>query len=163
MGIPVYIMGDVIRREARRRFGCDDAHHTGMLMENIRRELGMDVVAKLTLDKIREDSIESEYILIDGLRNPEELEYFRRHVDRVVLIAVLASLNVRYRRLIDRGRVDDVKSLHEFISREDRERRVGLTKLIRMADLYFINESIDEARGVDLAADLINMIMRGVY
>lgn len=162
VGVPAFIMGDVIREEAKKMFGRDDAKHTGILMERLRLQYGKDIVAKLTYENVVKNIKDPEFILIDGLRNPEELDFFKKKFDHVILIAVLATLKTRFHRLINRGRVDDVKSLEEFLERENREIQVGLFKLINLADYYFINENITEAEGVSKAKYLLNKIIRGL-
>ena len=162
LGISTYIMGDIIREEARKRFGSDDAYHTGILMKRLREEMGYDVVARLLYERIIRDAHSNDVILIDGLRSEEELNYFKEKFDKVVLIAVVADAKTRFMRLISRGRVDDIKSFEEFIERENRELRIGLSKLLTLADYYFINMDIDIDEGVERAAELIRIIMRNV-
>lgn len=162
LGIPVYIMGDIIREAAKAEYGKDDAHHTGLFMKEIRRKFGRDIVARLTIDKIKDRKEDSMYILIDGLRNIEELEYFRGTGHRVVLIAVIARFQTRFKRIITRKRRDDIKTLSEFISRENRERDIGLIDVIREADYYFINEEITVEEGIEEAKKLLKLIMEDV-
>lgn len=163
LGLPTYVMGDIIREEARRRLGSDDSYHTGILMRRLREEEGMDIVARLLYKRILLDKLDNDVVLIDGLRNIEELEFFRERFDKVVLIAVVADVETRFRRLISRGRVDDVKSFEEFIERENRELSIGLSKLMTMADYYFINVGIGIDVGVDRAVDLLNIVMKDVF
>ena len=159
LGIPTYIMGDIIRERTKEEYGCDDAYYTGLFMKKIREEYGRDVVAILTLDKIERENMESPYILIDGVRNIEELNYFIQRGYRVILIGVLASLNIRYRRIVNRGRADDVQDISEFLSRENRERKIGLLEVIRHADYYFINEYISEMESVKKARNLLKIVL----
>ena len=157
--IPTYIMGDIIRREAKARYGRDDAYHTGLFMREIREKFGREIVAKLTLKTIEKEGKIHKYILIDGLRNIEELECFKKAGYNVELIAILAGLPTRYSRIINRNRVDDIKSLKEFVTRENREREIGLVDVIRQADYYFINEGITEKESVEKAMKLLRIIM----
>ncbi len=159
IGIPVYIMGDIIRKEAKVKYGKDDAYYTGLFMKEIREKFGRDIVARLTIENIEENREGSNYILIDGLRNIEELEYFKGTGYKVVLIAIIAGLSTRFRRIINRHRVDDIKTLNEFISRESREIEVGLVDVIRNADYYFINEGIPEEESIKEAKKLLRIIM----
>ncbi len=162
LGVPVYIMGDIIREKAKAKYGRDDAYHTGLFMKEIRRKFGRDIVARLTIDKIKDRGEDSRHILIDGLRNIEELEYFRSTGYKVVLIAVVASFPTRFKRIITRNRRDDIKTLSEFISRENREKDIGLVDVIREADYYFINEGITVEESIEEAKKLLKLIMEDV-
>lgn len=159
LDIPTYVMGDIIREKSREKYGKDDAFHTGLYMKEVRSESGRYAVAQFTVERIEEDMVKAPYILVDGVRNTEEIEYFVRKGYKIVLIAVLASLYTRYSRIMDRNRVDDVKNLTEFIARESREKDVGIMDVIRKADYYFINEDMDEEEGVKKARELLERIL----
>ena len=159
VGVPIYIMGDIIREKTKEKYGCNDAYYTGLYMKEVREEYGEYIVAKLTLDKIKRERKRASYLLIDGVRNIEEIDYFINRGYKVILIGVLASLYARYERIRRRNRADDIKNLSEFILREDRERKIGLVDVIRRADYYFINEWIEEKEGIRKAMELIKKIM----
>lgn len=156
IGMRYFIMGDIIRRGAREKYGEANPYTTGKFMKEIRAELGMDAVAKLISKKIINSGIKSnEYVLVDGIRCVEELEYFKRQFPKVVLIAVLADLEIRYKRIVSRGRIDDSKSIGEFLDREKREREVGVSNVIREADYYFVNNYMDERDALNNAVKLL--------
>ena len=159
VGVPIYVMGDIIREKTKEKYGCDDAYYTGLYMKEVREKYGGDIVAKLTIDKIRKEKIRTPYLLIDGVRSVEEVDYFISRGYKVILIGVLASLYARYKRMMRRNRTDDIKNLSEFILRENREKEIGLLDVIRRADYYFINEWIEEKESIGKAIELIRKII----
>ncbi len=161
MMIPVYIMGDIVREKTRERYGVDNSYYTGLYMREMREIYGRDIVAKLTIDKIESDEEEAQYILIDGVRNIDEINYFVDRGYKVIIIGVIASLHTRYKRIVERGREDDVKNLSEFIVRENREREIGLTDVINQADYYLINEDMEEEESIEKAIVIMKKIMSG--
>lgn len=163
LGMKYFIMGDVIREGAKRRYGDANPYTTGKYMKEIRDTSGREAVAKLISKRIIESEVvynEDEYVLIDGLRCVEELEYFKKEFSKVILIAVLADLEVRYRRIITRRRIDDIKSIRDFLDREMREREVGVPEVIREADYYFVNNYENEEEALNSAVKLLLDIIR---
>ncbi len=135
-GLSVIRMGDVVREEAASR-GIDltDAEVGGMA-DRDRGKHGNDIWARRTLDRI-----ETDHVVIDGLRSLEELDAFaERFDDGLVLVAVHASQNTRYRRIARRARPDDIHSEDAFRTRDRRELRWGLGGVIALADEVVVNE-----------------------
>ena len=59
--------------------------------------------------------------IVDSIRNPEEVRVLRDSGLPFVLVRVDAPAEVRYERLVARGRIGDVSSLEEFEAQEKRE------------------------------------------
>ncbi len=142
-GLPVARMGDVVREEARRRglkFG--DETVGGMAHEE-RVKHGFGVWAERTVPLVKAGTT-----VIDGVRNPEEVEVFRRAFgDRLVVVAIHASPRTRYERIMKRARGDDALSKEEFHRREERELGWGLGEVIASADVMIVNEGgLEEMR-----------------
>ncbi|MEM1550828.1 MAG: AAA family ATPase [Candidatus Bathyarchaeia archaeon] len=137
-GFPVIVMGDEIRAEAARRNLTPTPENLGRLMVEIRAEEGPDAVAKRCIRKIRD--LDADVIVVNGLRNPEEVELFRREFPSFRVIAIHASPRTRFKRLLKRGRSDDPKDWATFCSRDRRELSVGLGNVIAMADYMIVNE-----------------------
>lgn len=154
LGIKIAVMGDYIRRIAKGKYGEATLHTTGKVMIELRKKYGKDVIAKLVYNDL--SGWDERIILIDGLRNPEELEYFKKMNNDVILIWIFSSERNRFMRLIHRGRVDDVRQINDIVERELREREVGLAKLLFLADYYFINEYISEEEAIDKAKKLLS-------
>jgi len=137
MGIPVVVMGDVVREEARIRGIEPTPKNLGKLMIELREKMGANVIAKRCVDKIKE--LNSKIVLVEGVRSLEEVEEFRK-VGDVKIVAVHSSPKTRYERLSRRGRSDDPKSWEEFRERDLRELDVGIGRVISLADEIIINE-----------------------
>src|SRR3989475_6919416 len=99
-GIPVYVSGDIIRAEARKRKVKFTRKNLGELMLKIRKEDGMGAVAKRLVPLVEKES--GEFVVYEGARSVEEVDELRRKYG-VVVIAINASPQARFRRLQRRG------------------------------------------------------------
>lgn len=138
MKIPIVVMGDAIRDDLTEKGIEITPDNMGKYALEVRKEFGMDVVAKKSFNKISNKSIEK--IIIEGLRNYEEVEYFKSHIENFYIIAVHASPKTRFVRLQKRKRQDDSVKWEIFLERDNREISFGITKLIALADYMLINE-----------------------
>jgi dephospho-CoA kinase len=141
-GIPVVVMGDVIRAECRRR-DLDPAQHHGRIAQALREEEGDDAIAARTLPRIREAAAESERgdtVLVDGLRSTVELERFRDAFgDDFTLVAIRAPFELRAERLGERGRDDSDADTAALRERDAREIDLGLGETLERADVEIDN------------------------
>lgn len=141
-GWTVVRMGDAVRAEAKRRNLPPTDESLGRIADERRRQEGMDVWARRALP---DDA--AGPIVIDGIRNIEEIEFFRQALDEFVLVAVHASPDTRYRRLRHRGRSDDALSREALQERDQRELGWGIGSVVAMADVVIVNEgSLNELR-----------------
>ena len=136
-GIPVFVSGDIIRAEARKRRLKFTRKNLGELMLKIRKEEGMGAVAKRLVPLVQ--SASGEFVVYEGARSVEEVDQLRRKF-RVVTIAIHASREARFRRLQRRGRSDRPRGWADFAERDNRELGVGIAKLIALADRMVENE-----------------------
>jgi dephospho-CoA kinase len=131
------VMGDIIRGETKRRGLEPDSRNTGEVMKELRAELGEAAVAKLSLEQIK--GLNSEKVVVDGIRSMAEVEEFRKRAE-VLLVAIHASPERRFALLKERGRKDDPLSLDMFLERDRRELNVGVSSAIALADEVISNE-----------------------
>jgi dephospho-CoA kinase len=136
-GIPVFVSGDIIRAEARKRKLKFTRKNLGELMLKIRKEEGMGAVAKRLVPLV--EQADEEFVVYEGARSVEEVDELRRKY-RVVTIAIHASPETRFRRLQRRGRSDKPRGLTDFEERDNRELGVGIANLIALADRTVENE-----------------------
>jgi len=131
-GIPVVVMGDVIREECRRR-GLDPADHHGAVATALREEDGRGAIAERTLPRIREHLEEHDAVVVEGVRSDVEADRFAEAFgESFVLVAIEAPYEVRERRITERGREGaDGESLRE---RDERERGFGMDAAMAAAD-----------------------------
>ena len=146
-GIPVVVMGDVIREECIRR-GLDPAEHHGRVAQALREEEGDDAIAERSLPRIREALSESDHdaVVVDGLRSTVELERFREAFgDEFTLVAVHAPFELRAERLGERGRDESDADLEALRERDAREIDLGLGETLERADIDIDNTGTLEA------------------
>ena len=137
-GIPVYVCGDVIREEAKKRGLPINRESLGKLMFELRELEGPSVVVKRLEHKLMVDK--SQLLVVEGVRSLAEVEELRRKF-HVILCAVHASPKLRFQRIISRRRSDDPLSWDAFKSRDTKELKVGLGNVIALADRMTLNES----------------------
>jgi dephospho-CoA kinase len=105
----------------------------------------MDIWAKRTVEKIHSLK-KSLHLVIDGVRNMEEIEYFKKNLGLdFFVVAIDAPDELRRKRAIARGRTDDSKDLKDLEERDKREIHWGLQKVIADADIIIPNNgSLDQ-------------------
>jgi dephospho-CoA kinase len=138
-GIPVLRMGDFIWEEVRRRGLPIDSGSVAEVAMQMRTDYGPGVWAEKTVDRIKQ--LHDKMAVIDGVRSEAELEVFRHRLGHdFTLVAIHASRPTRRKRLLVRGREDDVKDEGEFVARDERELGWGLGRVIALADVMLVNE-----------------------
>jgi dephospho-CoA kinase len=156
LGLPVVVMGDEVRAEARRKGMAITPENLGKVMLQMRREDGPAAVAKKCIPKIK--AISSSVVFVDGIRSLHEIEEFKKEFPDFRVLAVHASPKTRFKRLLRRGRRDDPRSWEGFLERDRRELRVGLGDVIATADYMVINEGTKR----ELEDNLIRLLRREV-
>ena len=147
MSIPVIRMGDMVWDEVTNRGLPLDEKHIGTIANQMREEFGKDIWAQRTLEKITSFE-KSNYIVIDGIRNVEEIDTFKKELGKdFLVIAVTASDETRRKRFLARGREDDSSNVQDLEERDKRELGWGLGTVIASADIVVSNEGdIEELR-----------------
>jgi len=145
MNIPVIRIGDMVWKETTKRGLKLSDNNVGMIADSMRKEHGMDIWAKRTLEKIKLFK-DIKKIVIDGIRNIEEIEAFKKELDKdFLLIAVQVNDDIRYKRAINRRREDDSIDLKLIKKRDKRELSWGLGNVIASAEIVVSNEgSLEE-------------------
>lgn len=137
-GYKIVVMGDEVREEAAKRGVKPTPKNLGKIMLELRRMKGEAVIARRCIPTI-ETAVEQK-VVIDGVRSLSEVEEFKKHFPRFILIAVHASPDTRFKRLYRRKRSDDPKNWRIFHERDARELQVGLGDAIAMAEYILVNE-----------------------
>lgn len=144
-GVPIIVMGDVVRDETRKRGLDANPENTRKVMLELRERNGLGAIAKHCLDHLRR--LESDVIVIEGCRSIAEIDVFDDYADEVIIICVHSSPKVRYTRLRDRNRPDAPPTWENFRERDIREISVGLGGVIALSDIMLINEgTLDSLR-----------------
>ena len=140
MNIPVIRMGDMIWKETKNRGLTLSDNNVGKIADSMRKQHGMDIWAKKTLKKIRLLK-DINKIVIDGVRNIEEIEVFEKELGKdFLLIAVQVGDDIRYKRAKNRGREDDSINLNLIKKRDKRELSWGIGNVIASAEIVVSNE-----------------------
>ena len=138
LGIPVVVMGDVIRDAVREEGLPPTDENLGAVANRIRREEGMDAVARRCIPLI--ESQKSDIVLVDGIRGDSEVQVFRSHFPDFILIGIQSSPGERLARMSSRGRSDDLKERQDLRHRDERELNWGLGRALAGADIVIPNE-----------------------
>lgn len=138
-GIPVVVMGDIIRNKTIEA-GLDltDAN-VGATARKLREQYGMDAVAVLTAEAVKAQN--APLVVIDGIRGDAEILYFRSVFAGFTVILVEASFDIRLSRMMTRGRSDDAAGPSALAARDTREETFGLKRAAALADIVVKNES----------------------
>ncbi len=137
-GMIVLSLGDVVRAEVAARGLEESPENVGNTALSMREEHGEDVVVVRLLDRI-ENSLSAADVLIDGMRQPEEMERLKQQNPNVTVLAISATEGSRSGWLSSRGRGEDGGS-GDFSQRERREWGWGLDVLISQADAVIVND-----------------------
>ncbi len=145
LNIPVINMGDVVRKETARRGLPPTDENIGGTGTALRKEEGMDAVAKRCAKSIPRNS---HVVVVDGIRNIEEINYFKKTFGGdFKLIAIYTPFEQRFQRVKKRYRSDDMGSMEELKRRDEREKGWGLNSAIETADVTIENiGTIEEFR-----------------
>ncbi|KUG20086.1 MAG: flagellar hook-basal body complex protein FliE [Methanomicrobiaceae archaeon] len=158
MGVPVVVMGDVIRKHVEEAGLSPTDRHLGEMSKHLRKAIGMDAIARVTIPIIENQS--SGIVVVDGIRGDYEVETFRRHFPEFILIGIESSFENRLKRLAARGRSDDTLSRDELRERDRRELGWGLGRALAQADCTLHNDGSLEAFRIHVR-DLLFRLVRG--
>ena len=138
-GIPVVRMGDMVWDEVKNQQLDLTSENVGKIAHEMRLSKGMDIWAKRTIQRINEIN-QSSVIIIDGIRNPEEITAFKeKYGSDFIIICIDAKDDIRHQRAINRHRIDDSIDKNEIIKRDEREKNWGIEKVMAKADKTFQN------------------------
>lgn len=138
-------LSDIIRAEIERRKGTLTRATLQDMGNELREKYGNHILVKLAVDYL---SKKKDVAVIDGIRNPGEIEYLRKRFgDDFKLIAIDAPAKIRFKRLKERGEEKDVKTWEEFIALDKRDQGEDepefgqhVKKCIEQADFLIIND-----------------------
>ena len=138
MGIPVVVMGDVIRAAVKEAGLPETDQSLGQVAQQLRDRHGMGAIAVSSIPFIRATG--APVALVDGIRGDAEVAIFRQEFPDFHLIGIRSEFPVRLARLSQRGRVDDTLSAEELHRRDEREIRWGLDRALAGADRTLTND-----------------------
>jgi len=114
------------------------------LADSWRSELGAGALMKKILERINVN----KNVIIDSLRNGKEAEFLKEELgDNFILIGVDAPREIRFKRIIERGKQSDMLDWENFLKVDERDnfdpdnpmgQQTG--RLLEMADHLIIND-----------------------
>lgn len=143
-GIPLLIMGDVVREVAEIDGLEPTSDNLAKLMLRLRKKSGPQAIAHLIVDKIKlmkEKDKKLSVVIVDGIRSMAEVQVLRL-IGTVKLLAIHGSTLTRYTHVKERRRSDVPSNIDEFDKRDKIEMEVGISNAIALADESISNNDI---------------------
>jgi dephospho-CoA kinase len=143
-GIPLLVMGDVVREVAENDGLEPTSDNLAKLMLRLRKRNGPEAVAHLIVNKIKlmkKEDKQLSVVIVDGIRSMAEVRVLRR-IGSVKLLAIHGSTLTRYTHVRERGRSDVPSNIGEFDKRDKIEMDVGISNAIALADETISNNDI---------------------
>jgi dephospho-CoA kinase len=137
MGVPVIVMGDMIRKAVTEAGLEPSDTNFGATANRLRAERGMDAIAQLCVPEIQRQN--APLVLVDGIRGDTEVALFRKHFPGFTLISIESSFEDRLARIAARARSDDFTTAEELRTRDTRELGWGLGNALKVADIQLQN------------------------
>ena len=137
-GYAYFSLSDVIREELQKENQEITRDNLIRMGNAMRRKTTPDILARRVAKKIMGKTI------IDSIRNPQEVEFFRNR-ENFILLAIDAPAPIRFERVKQRGREESASSFQEFVAKEAEEmgtntNRQQLLACMEMADHTIIND-----------------------
>lgn len=159
--VPHIVMGDIVRSRAHDYHdaapGTLPGSKIGEYATNMREQHGDQVMAEYTLLELTDadslDALENislpELVVVEGVRGTAERTVFSEHFDTVVSVFVEVKQDIRYDRMLDRGRDDDEAGLEKLKKRDEREEAWGLKELAESEHDHRITNNGSKAEFTD--------------
>ena len=164
-GFIYYSLSDIIREEATKR-GLDHSRDNLIKIGNeLRKNFAPNYLAaqiNLKINEVLKNNAKQNFV-IDSIRSPFEAEELMRNKD-FTLIGIDAPIETRFKRLLERNRIGDAKTLDEFQKQEERENLKSdtnqqLDKTFKMSQEIIINDGTLEQLHTKID-DLLNNLER---
>lgn len=148
-GFEVIEFGDIWRMLLKKNnIALSDPIGTREFTRKLREKEGKDVYARYAYKEMQKKRHKVAFM---GIRSTYELNYIKKRVHKIYVIALLAPMNLRFHRLLERGKPEDPKKLKDFKWLDTRERRGfmkakkeekhGVMHIIKDADYVIANTS----------------------
>jgi dephospho-CoA kinase len=154
--LPCLSTGEIVRRRAAERGYELTPESIVRVSDEIRRETGQFFLRVLEPDL----AVDAPAVLIDCLREDNDLLALRELSDRATLVAITAADEVRASRLLGRGRPGDPKDRQGLRDLDETERRMGADRLISAAGCVLGNDG-DLAPFIERSAAAVAEILSG--
>ncbi len=146
-GFSRYSLSDILRQECEFRKLPKDRDTLILLGNQLRKEHGAHVLAKMILERIQQN--EDDLAVIVSIRNGSEVKFLKNHPE-FKLIAIDAPIEERYERAKQRATEQDDITFKKFQQQEEKEMNgedehtQQLAQVINMADEFITNDGSEE-------------------
>ena len=123
------------------------------LMIELRKEKGKNAVAEMCKEEI--NKLENNKIIIDGIRNIEEIELFMK-IGEVKIILIRNTFEKRMKLLQERKRSDAPINIEEFNKRDEKELKIGIEEVMKKADIVIDNIDLSKEEFEEKTKIIIN-------
>ena len=154
--LPILSTGEIVRRRVIERGYALTPENIARVSDEIRQETGQYFLRILKPDL----EVNAPAVLIDCLREDNDLLTLRELSDRATLVAITAADEVRAARLLGRVRPGDPTNRAGLRDLDETERRMGADRLIAAAD-YVLGNDGDLDRFIERSAVVIEEILSG--
>lgn len=148
-GFTSFSLSDEIREEATKRGITHERKNLLAIGNELRENFGACELAARVLKKIYFNP-SLERVLVTSIRNPYEVDEFKKSGNKFVMIYVDADMKVRFYRAVKRGRIGDGAEFETFKEIEEKEMKGNTTgqqllKCLEVSDYKIMNDgSIEE-------------------
>ena len=124
-GFHYYSLSDILREEAAKRGLEPSRNNLTNLGNELRKKHGANYLAAQINNKIKQQlknniNNKNNNFVIDSVRSPYEAQELTKNKD-FTLVGIGAPTELRFRRLLERNRIGDAKTLESFKQQEERE------------------------------------------
>lgn len=119
-GFAYYSLSDELREEATKRSLEHSRENLISLGNELREQNGPGYLAKKINEKIKSKKGKNANFVVDSIRSPYEAKELLKNKD-FLLIGIDAPVEIRFERLLERGRAGDSKTPEEFKKHEEKE------------------------------------------
>ncbi len=138
--------GDIIREKlSRMKKGKISREEQQKLQGILRKRYGKDYVMELCLKQIKK--MKKDKVAISGIRFPNDIKFFKKQNGlKFYNIFIDAPVKVRFKRTMDRKRIDAPGSYKEFLDGDRNERKIfNLNETKKLSDFRLENGKNESA------------------
>ncbi len=128
-------MNKILSEECKKRGISNDRDNLVVVANELRAELGPSALVKIAKNYFNN----AENIVIESLRNPEEVRELRNETN-FYLLGMNADIKLRYERAKQRARDNEIISFEKFIANEKRELSNDSENAQKLLDTYKLKD-----------------------
>ncbi|MCX6775024.1 MAG: AAA family ATPase [DPANN group archaeon] len=136
-GWPYLSLSQIVRDEATQQKVEHTRDNLISIGNKLRADYGLGILAKRTISKI--EQLAYGMVVIDGIRNPYEVDELRAGISKFFLIGVDAPAELRYERALARARTSDPAELEKLKAADERDIAIGIYDCIQKSDVVICN------------------------